>query len=180
MKKNAKVSIIMGSDSDLGVMSQAASLLEEFGIFYNITVSSAHRTPSLVHDYVVKSISSGVKVFIAGAGGAAHLAGVVASLTTLPVIGVPVKAKSLDGLDSLLSTVGMPPGIPVATVGIDGAKNAGLLAVQILAVSDKELENKLIDYRKKMATDIEIKGEKLSKIGYKEYLASLAEPRWTK
>jgi len=171
MKTDAKVSIIMGSDSDLGVISGAASLLEEFGITYNITVASAHRTPSLVHKYVTDSIENGVKVFIAGAGGAAHLAGVVASLTTLPVIGIPVKAKSLDGLDSLLSTVGMPPGIPVATVGIDGAKNAGLLAVQILAVSDKDLANKLIDYRKKMVSEIEAKGEKLSKVGYKDYLA---------
>jgi len=179
MKNNIKVGIIMGSDSDLGVMSGAASLLEEFGVSYDITVASAHRTPSLVHKYATGAISRGMKVIIAGAGGAAHLAGVVASLTTLPVIGIPVKAKSLEGLDSLLSTVGMPPGIPVATVGIDSAKNAGLLAIQILATSDKKLEIKLVAYKNKMAEEIKKKGEKLSKIGYKKYLASLAEPRWT-
>jgi len=171
MKKNIKVAIIMGSDSDLEVISGAASLLEEFNVSYDMTVASAHRTPELVHKYVVGAISCGAKAFIAGAGGAAHLAGVVASLTTLPVIGIPVKAKTLDGLDSLLSTVQMPPGIPVATVGINSAKNAGILAVQILATSDKSLEKKLTDYKKKMKDEIKIKGEKLSKIGYKKYLA---------
>lgn len=170
MKKDIKVAIIMGSDSDLEVMSGAASLLEEFNVSYGITVASAHRTPELVHKYIVGAISNGVKVFIAGAGGAAHLAGVVASFTTLPVIGVPVKGKTLDGLDSLLSMVQMPPGIPVATVGINGAKNAGILAVQILATSDKNLAKKLTDYKKKMAGEIKLKGEKLSKIGYKKYL----------
>ena len=111
-------------------------------------------------------------MLIAGAGGAAHLAGVCASLTTLPVIGIPVKAKTLDGLDSLLSTAQMPPGIPVATVGINAGKNAGLLAVQILATSDKSLENKLLAYKKKMADEIKVKGEKLLKVGYKKYLES--------
>ncbi len=170
MKKDIKVAIIMGSDSDLEVMSGAPSLLEEFNISYDMTVASAHRTPELVHQYVADAVSNGAKVFIAGAGGSAHLAGVVASLTTLPVIGIPVKAKTLDGLDSLLSTVQMPPGIPVATVGINGAKNAGILAVQILATSDESLEKKLEEYKKKMASEIKDKGEKLSKIGYKEYL----------
>ena len=111
-----------------------------------------------------------MKVIIAGAGGAAHLGGVLASFTTLPVIGVPIKGKTLDGLDSLLSIVQMPPGIPVATVGINAAKNAGLLAVQILATSDKSLENKLIAYKKQMAEEVKTKGEKLSKVGYKKYL----------
>ncbi len=170
MKKDAKVLIIMGSDSDLSVMSGAASLLEEFGVTYEMTVASAHRTPALVHKHITNAVLNGVKVFLAGAGGAAHLAGVVASFTALPVIGIPVKSKSLDGLDSLLSMVQMPPGIPVATVGIDSAKNAGILAVQILAISDKNLAKKLSAYKEKMATEVKAKGEKLSKIGYKKYL----------
>ena len=170
MKKEAKVGIIMGSDSDLSVMSEAAIILEEFGISYEILVASAHRTPALVHKFAGGAITRGIKVIIAGAGGAAHLAGVNASFTTLPVIGVPVKAKTLDGLDSLLSTVGMPPGIPVATVGINAAKNAGLLAIQILATSDKNLEKKLLVYKEKMATEIKAKSDKLSKIGFKKYL----------
>lgn len=161
----------MGSDSDLEVMSEAAKVLEEFGVTYDITVASAHRSPSLVHKRVGDAKPRGVKVFIAGAGGAAHLAGVIASLTTLPVIGIPVRAKSLDGLDSLFSTVGMPPGVPVATVGINAAKNAGLLAVQILALSNKGLEAKLISYKKKMSEETKIKGDRLLKLGYKKYLA---------
>lgn len=145
-------------------------MLEEFGVPYEITVASAHRSPERVHKYVTGAKDKGMKLFIAGAGGAAHLAGVVASLTALPVIGVPVKAKTLDGLDSLLSTSQMPPGIPVATVGINAAKNAGLLAVQILAVSDNGLLEKLIAYKKKMSNEIETKGDKLLKVGYKNYL----------
>ncbi len=168
--KNVKVGILMGSDSDLEVMAEAGKVMEEFGVAYFMTVASAHRSPELVHKHVTNAQKNGIKVFIAGAGGAAHLAGVVASLTTLPVIGIPVKAKTLDGLDSLLSTAQMPPGIPVATVGINAAKNAGLLAIQILATSDKNLEKKLIAYKKKMADEIKIKGEKLQKIGHKEYL----------
>jgi 5-(carboxyamino)imidazole ribonucleotide mutase len=170
MKKDIKVGIVMGSDSDLEIMKDSATILEEFGVSYEMTVVSAHRSPILAHKYATNAINEGIKVIIAGAGGAAHLAGVIASFTTLPVIGVPVKAKTLDGLDSLLSTVQMPPGIPVATVGINAAKNAGLLAVQILATSDKDLENKLVVYKKKMANEVEIKGEKLLKIGYKKYL----------
>lgn len=170
MKKDIKVGIIMGSDSDLGVMSESANILEEFGISYEMTVASAHRTPDLVYKYVSSAPSRGIKVIIAGAGGSAHLAGVAASFSTLPVIGVPVKAKTLDGLDSLLSTVQMPPGIPVATVGINAAKNAGLLAIEILAINDKNLEKKLIAYKQKMHNEIKAKGEKLIKIGYKKYL----------
>ncbi|MDP2789267.1 MAG: 5-(carboxyamino)imidazole ribonucleotide mutase [bacterium] len=170
MKKNAKVGIIMGSDSDLAVMAEAAGVLEDFGIGYDITVASAHRSPDLAHKYASGARSRGIKIIIAGAGGAAHLAGVAASLTTIPVIGIPIKAKSLDGLDSLLSTVGMPPGVPVATVGINAGKNAGLLAVQILALADKNLETKLTTYKKKMSDDVEVKGAKLEKIGYKKYL----------
>ena len=170
MKKDPIVGIIMGSDSDLEVMSEAAKVLEEFGVTYEMTVASAHRSPEIVHKYVTNAKARGIKILIAGAGGAAHLAGVTASLTTLPVIGIPIKTKSLDGLDSLLSTIGMPSGIPVATVGVNSAKNAGLLAIQILALSDKNLENKLIAYKEKMHDEIKIKGEKLSKIGYKKYL----------
>ena len=160
----------MGSDSDLEVMAEAAKVLEEFDISYEMTVASAHRSPEIVHKYVTNAKDRGIKIIIAGAGGAAHLAGVSASLTTLPVIGIPIKAKSLDGLDSLLSTVSMPLGIPVATVGINAAKNAGILAVQMLSISDEELEKKLIIYKQKMSDEVKIKGEKLSKIGYKKYL----------
>lgn len=168
--KQVKVGIIMGSDSDIEVFVETAKVLEEFGVPYDMTVASAHRSPDYVHKLVVGAGKHGIKVFIAGAGGAAHLAGVVASLTTLPVIGIPVRAKTLDGLDSLLSTVQMPPGIPVATVGINAGKNAGLLAIQILATSDKSLEKKLIAYKKKLAKDTQAKGEKLLKLGYKKYL----------
>lgn len=170
MKKDVLVSIIMGSDSDLEVMAEAAKILEEFGVSYNITVASAHRSPELVHKYVNNAKSHGIKVLIGGAGGSAHLAGVMASLTTLPVIGIPIKTKALDGLDSLLSTVGMPPGVPVATVGINAAKNAGILAIQILATSDENLEKKLIAYKNKMADETKAKGEKLLEVGHKNYL----------
>ncbi len=168
--KNALVGIIMGSDSDLAVMAEAGTIFEEFDVPYEITVVSAHRSPDLAHKYVTTAKARGLKVIIAGAGGAAHLAGVSAALTTLPVIGVPIKAKTLDGLDSILSTVSMPPGVPVATVGINAGKNAGILAVQILATSDKNLEKKLIAYKKKMADVVKAKGEKLLKIGFKKYL----------
>lgn len=170
MKNNPKVGIIMGSDSDLEIMAEAAKVLETFGVSYEIGVSSAHRSPDLIHKYSTTAKSRGLKVVIAGAGGAAHLAGVIASLTTIPIIGIPIKTKNLDGLDSLLSTVNMPPGVPVATVGINAGKNAGLLAIQILALSDKNLEKKLVTYKEKMSVEVKMKGEKLSKIGYKKYL----------
>ena len=160
----------MGSDSDLPVFAEAAQVLEEFGVSYDMTVGSAHRSPERAQKYSSTAVERGIKVLIAGAGGAAHLAGVIAAHTTLPVIGLPVKAKSLDGLDSLLSTVQMPPGIPVATVGINSGKNAGLVAVQILATGDKALQEKLIEYKKKMNDENEAKGEKLSEVGYKKYL----------
>ena len=167
---NPKVGIIMGSDSDLEVFAEAAKVLEEFGVAYDMTVGSAHRAPARAQKYSSGARERGIKVLIAGAGGAAHLAGVIAAHTTLPVIGLPVKAKSLDGLDSLLSTVQMPPGIPVATVGINAGRNAGILALQILAVEDKDIEEKLKEYKKKMSDEQETKGEKLSEVGYKKYL----------
>lgn len=165
------VGILMGSDSDLPIMSEAAKVLEEFGVAYEITVLSAHRTPDRAHEYAATAIDRGLKVIIASAGGAAHLAGVMAANTTLPVIGVPINWK-LDGLDALLSTMQMPPGIPVATVAIDGAKNAGLLAVQILAVADDGLAKKMADYKAKMESQINDKAKKLEEQGYKKYLAS--------
>lgn len=146
-----KVLIITGSNSNLPVMNDAAKILEEFGIDCEITVSSAHRSPERTKELIEKAKTDGIKVIIAGAGMAAHLAGVIAADFPLPVIGVPMQAGVLNGIDALLSTMQMPPGVPVATVAINGAKNAGLLAVQILATSDKDLENKLIDYKKKLA-----------------------------
>ncbi len=169
--KNIKVGIVMGSDSDLEVMLEVGSILEFFGVSYEMTVASAHRAPLLVHKYATSALNNGMKVIIAGAGGAAHLAGVIASFTPIPVIGVPIKSKTLDGLDSLLSVVQMPPGIPVATVGINAAKNAGLLAIEILATCDKNLEKKLVEYKKKMHDEIKVKGEKLQKLGAKKYLS---------
>ncbi|MBI4049565.1 MAG: 5-(carboxyamino)imidazole ribonucleotide mutase [Candidatus Doudnabacteria bacterium] len=169
---SSQVAIIMGSDSDLEVMSEAAKVLEEFGVSYEMTVASAHRAPNLVHEHVSRWNTAGVKVIIAGAGGAFHLAGVVASLSPLPVVAVPIKTKALNGLDSLLATVNMPPGVPVAVVGINAAKNAGLLAVEIVATSDENLRTKLLAYKIKLESDNKSKGEKLSKHGYKKYLGN--------
>ncbi len=151
--KNPLVGIIMGSDSDLNVMKDAAEVLKQFGVSYEIKIVSAHRTPNLMAQYGSTAHERGIKVIIAGAGGAAHLPGMTASHSPLPVIGVPVKSKSLDGLDSLLSIVQMPGGVPVATVGINQAKNAGLLAAQIISLTDADLQKKIIDYKKKMAED---------------------------
>jgi 5-(carboxyamino)imidazole ribonucleotide mutase len=136
----------MGSDSDWSVMSDAAQALKDFGIEYEVEVLSAHRTPERMIEWGKNASSRGIKVIIAGAGGAAHLPGMLASVTTLPVVGVPVPLGKLDGMDSLLSIVQMPAGIPVATVSIGGAKNAGILAVRILSTGDKQLEQKLVDY----------------------------------
>ncbi len=168
-----QIAIIMGSDSDLSVMKEAALVLENFGIGYDLTVVSAHRTPKRMYDYASNAHSKGIKVIIAGAGGAAHLPGMVASLTHLPVIGVPVKSSNLNGEDSLLSIVQMPPGVPVATVAINGAKNAGLLAVQILATSNPELTTKMIAYKKIMMDEVEGKASRLEKEGFAEYLKQL-------
>lgn len=169
---NLQVAILMGSDSDLPVVSEAAKVLEEFGVAYEMHVLSAHRTPEDAVGYIKKSEDEGVKVIIAAAGGAAHLAGVCAGHFAGPVIGIPIKSKSLEGADSLYSTVQMPPGIPVATVGINGAKNAGLLAVQILSVGSEELKSKMKNYKKNMKESILKKDKKLQELGYKKYLES--------
>ncbi len=163
-KSKVQVSIIMGSDSDLPIMKEAAEILKQFNIGYEIKVLSAHRSPYEVADFASSAVKRGIKTIIAGAGGAAHLPGVTAAFTPLPVIGVPIKAKSLDGLDSLLSIVQMPGGVPVATVGINMAKNAGILAVQIIAASDKLLLNKLIEYKKKLSRESLDKNKNLKNV----------------
>jgi len=145
-----KVGIIMGSDSDLPVMQAAADQLSEFGIAYEMTIVSAHRTPQRLYEYSQTAIERGLKVIIAGAGGAAHLPGMVAAITSLPVIGVPVKSSALSGEDSLLSIVQMPPGVPVATVAINGAKNAGILAAQILGTADSAIAKQVADYKQSL------------------------------
>ena len=162
----------MGSDSDLSVMQEAAKVLEEFGIGCEVHTLSAHRTPEAVVEYVTKSEQGGYKVFICGAGGAAHLAGVVAAHTALPVIGVPMMASKMGaaGVDSLFSTVQMPPGIPVATVGIGSAKNAGILAAQIIGAGDRDVRAKVTAYKEKMAKDIVSKDAELQEKGFKKYL----------
>lgn len=163
----------MGSDSDLPVMKDALDILNKFSVSNEVMVLSAHRTFEATRKYVTSAVERGTKVIIAGAGGSAHLPGVIAAMFPLPVIGVPIKTKSLDGLDSLLSIVQMPPGIPVATVGIDGAKNAGLLAVQILAASDSELAKKLNNFRTKQKETVLEKTEKLKVLGVEKYLQIL-------
>jgi len=155
------VGVVMGSDSDWSVMSDASQVLSDFGVRHEVEVVSAHRTPQKLMAYGADARGRGLKVIIAGAGGAAHLPGMLASVTTLPVIGVPVPLARLDGLDSLLSIVQMPGGIPVATVSIGGAKNAGLLAVRMLAASDDALAQKLADYQTDLAAQVEAKNEAL-------------------
>src|SRR5271166_3286308 len=157
------VSIVMGSDSDLEIMREAGKALEEFGIAYEMDVTSAHRSPERTADFARKAAGRGIQVIIAGAGGAAHLAGVIAAHTTLPVIGVPIPSTSLQGMDSLLATVQMPAGIPVATVAIGrpGATNAGILAAQILALSDATVAKKMTAHKEKLAKGVEEKSKKL-------------------
>jgi 5-(carboxyamino)imidazole ribonucleotide mutase len=162
-RQKKSVLIIMGSDSDHPIMSQATDVLDEFDVGYELRISSAHRSPKRTTDIVEKTSRSGIKVIIAGAGAAAHLAGVIAAHTTLPVIGVPIDSSPLKGVDALLSTLQMPAGIPVATmaVGKAGARNAGLLAVQILALGDSTLRAKLGRFKKKLARGVEDKERKL-------------------
>ncbi len=164
------VGIIMGSDSDLPAMQDAAKLLDELGVGYEIHTLSAHRTPEAVVEYVTKSEAAGYKAFICGAGGAAHLAGAVAAHTALPVIGVPIMNKSTGGIDALFSTAQMPPGIPVATVAINGAKNAGILAAQIIGAGDEATRTKVRAYKEKIAKDIQAKDDDLQQKGFKKYL----------
>ena len=151
----AKVAIVMGSDSDLKVMGESAKILKSFGVEYEMIVASAHRTPYKALEYAKTAEERGIEVIIAGAGAAAHLAGVLAAVTVLPVIGVPINATALAGVDALYAMVQMPSGIPVATVAINGAKNAGILATQILAVKDADLRQKLHEYKEKMAKEVE-------------------------
>lgn len=170
-KQKPLVSIIMGSDSDLPVMQEAAAFLDEQGISNEVTVVSAHRTPDVLYAHSVAAQKRGVKVIIAGAGGAAHLPGMVASMTALPVIGVPIKTKSMDGLDSLLSIAQMPPGVPVASVAVNGAKNAGILAAQIIGTADAQVLKKIARFKQSMNTTVKQKAAKLEKVGYKKYLS---------
>ena len=164
------VGILMGSDSDLPVMQEAAKVLEEFGIGSEVHTLSAHRTPEAVIEYVQQSEADGYKVFICGAGGAAHLAGVVAAHTALPVIGVPIMNKTTAGVDALFATVQMPPGIPVATVAINGAKNAGILAAQIIGTGDSNILKNVRMFKARMAKDIVAKDGELQEKGFKKYL----------
>jgi phosphoribosylaminoimidazole carboxylase PurE protein len=162
-KQTALVSIVMGSDSDLEIMREAGKALEQFGVAYEIDITSAHRAPRKTAEFARNAAGRGIKVIIAGAGGAAHLAGVIAAESTLPVIGVPIPSSSLQGMDSLLATVQMPAGIPVATVAIGkaGATNAGILAAQMLALSDAELAKKMHAHKEKLAQGVEEKSRKL-------------------
>ena len=164
------IGIIMGSDSDLPTMKDAIAICEEFGVEIEVAIVSAHRTPERMVQYAQQAHEKGLKVIIAGAGGAAHLPGMVASLTPLPVIGVPVATRNLQGVDSLYSIVQMPGGIPVATVAIGNAKNAGLLAVQILATHQPILLEKVQQYRQKLSESVMAKQAKLEQLGYEQYL----------
>ena len=168
----AKVGIVMGSDSDMPVMSKAADMLEKFGIDYEMTIISAHREPDVFFEYAKTAEERGLKVIIAGAGMAAHLPGMCAAIFPMPVIGVPMSGKNLDGQDALYSIVQMPPGIPVATVAIDGGMNAAILAAKILATSDEEVLKKLKDYSAEMKETVQAKADKLKEIGYEAYLNS--------
>ena len=165
-----KIAIIMGSDSDLPIMKDCAEFLDELGIEYIIDIVSAHRTPDKMFTFAREARANGIAAIVAGAGGAAHLPGMVASLTPLPVIGVPIKSAHLSGLDSLLSIVSMPPGIPVATMAVNGAKNAGILAAKILGVSDPVVYEKVETYMKSLEEMVSAKADKLSELGYAKYL----------
>ena len=167
------IGIIMGSDSDLPTMEKAIAVCKDFATPHEVAIISAHRTPERMVEYARNAHQKGIKVIIAGAGGAAHLPGMVASLTPLPVIGVPVTTRQLQGVDSLYSIVQMPRGIPVATVAIGNAQNAGLLAIQILATSDLQLQKKVQQYRQDLSQSVLDKQERLDKLGYQTYLTSM-------
>ncbi len=169
----AIVGIIMGSDSDLPVMKEAALFLKEMGVEAEVTVVSAHRTPERLFDYAKNAYKRGLRVIIAGAGGAAHLPGMVAAISALPVIGVPIKSSnSIDGWDSVLSILQMPGGIPVATVALNGAKNAGILAAQILSAGDDKLYKKVLKYKESLKEEVEAKAANLEAEGYETYLVN--------
>ncbi|HAY90026.1 MAG TPA: 5-(carboxyamino)imidazole ribonucleotide mutase [Bacteroidetes bacterium] len=168
----ADVLIIMGSDSDLPVMAEAAKVLEEMEVSFDLTVVSAHRTADRMYEYAKKAHTQGYKSIIAGAGGAAHLPGMVASLTPLPVIGVPIKSSTMSGIDSLYSIVQMPPGIPVATMAINGAKNAGILAAKMLGTHDTSVQKRVLAFTEAMETNVLEKAKRLEEVGYKAYLES--------
>jgi len=169
----AKVGIVMGSDSDLKVMKEAAEMLEFFGIKYELTIVSAHRTPKRLFDYAKNAKANGFNIIIAGAGGAAHLPGMIAAISTLPVIGVPVKTSTLSGVDSLYSIVQMPGGIPVSTVAINGAKNAGIMAAQIIGAFDDSIGQKVLRYKEGLEDSVEEKAVKMEQIGYEKYLEKM-------
>ncbi|HBV96635.1 MAG: N5-carboxyaminoimidazole ribonucleotide mutase [Peptococcaceae bacterium BICA1-7] len=166
------VGIVMGSDSDLPVMKDAADMLEELGIAYEMVISSAHRAPEKTAGYARDAAGRGLKAIIAGAGGAAHLPGVIASLTVLPVIGVPIKSGALSGVDALYAIVQMPAGIPVATVAINGAKNAGILAAQIIGAGDPDMRGRIEKYKESLAAGVEEKDARLRTMGAEKYLSS--------
>lgn len=172
---NPLVGIIMGSDSDLPVLSKAAEILDKLQIPYELTVISAHRTPDRMYDYAKSAHKRGLKVIIAGAGGAAHLPGMTAAMTSVPVIGVPVKTSTLSGVDSLYSIVQMPPGIPVATVAINGAQNAGILAAQMIGAFDETIYEKVAAYKKELETIVEGKAALLEDIKYDAYLKEMGK-----
>ncbi|MBP5305006.1 MAG: 5-(carboxyamino)imidazole ribonucleotide mutase [Lachnospiraceae bacterium] len=165
----SRVGIVMGSDSDLPIMKKAADILEKFGIEYDVTIISAHRMPDVFYDYA-KNAESKYDVIIAGAGGAAHLPGMCAAITPIPVIGVPIKSAALSGVDSLYSIVQMPSGIPVATVAIDGAANAGILAAKIISVREPEIREKVKAYAEELKSGVMAKKEKIEKLGIEGYL----------
>lgn len=167
------VGIVMGSDSDLPVMKDAAAVLDEFGIPWEIVISSAHRAPEKTAAYARDATGRGLQVIIAGAGAAAHLAGVIAGHTPLPVIGVPIVSGAIKGVDALYATVQMPPGIPVATVAINGARNAGILAAQVIGSSRPEVREKIMAFKEQLARQVEAKSEKLQELGIEGYLEKM-------
>lgn len=168
-----KVGIVMGSDSDMKIMSKAADMLEKLGVDYDMTIISAHREPDVFYEYATAAEAKGYQVIIAGAGMAAHLPGMCAAIFPLPVIGIPMSGRNLAGEDALYSIVQMPPGIPVATVAIDGGANAAILAARILATADTELLARLKDYSQEMKETVQAKADKLDKLGHKEYLKQM-------
>ena len=166
----AQVGIVMGSDSDMPIMAKAADILDQLGVSYEMTIISAHREPDVFFEYAKSAEEKGFKVIIAGAGMAAHLPGMCAAIFPMPVIGIPMSGKNLEGMDALYSIVQMPPGIPVATVAIDGGMNAAILAAKMLAMSDPELLEKLKAYSAEMKETVQAKADRLAKVGYEEYL----------